>query len=79
MKLEQVERIIKNEILNIKSNKYNYSYDLNVILYAALDKVDYNKNKINKDLLIRVTHIYFKNKDLKTKEKQDQIVDDLPF
>ena len=35
MKLQQVENIIKNEILRIKGNNYNYKYISNDILYIA--------------------------------------------
>lgn len=63
MKLQQIENIIKNEILRIKGNKYNYKYISNDILYITLDNVDYNKKQITKDLIIKVIDLYFKREE----------------
>ena len=63
MKLQQVENIIKNEILRIKGNNYNYKYISNDILYITLDNVDYDKKQITKDLIIKVIDLYFKREE----------------
>ena len=63
MKLQQIENIIKNEILRIKGNNYNYKYISNDILYITLDNVDYDKKQITKDLIIKVIDLYFKREE----------------
>lgn len=79
MKLQQIENIIKNEILRIKGNKYNYKYISNDILYITLDNVDYNKKQITKDLIIKVIDLYFKREEEEKRKKELLIIDDLPF
>ena len=79
MKLQQVENIIKNEILRIKGNNYNYKYISNDILYITLDNVDYDKKQITKDLIIKVIDLYFKREKEEKRKKELIIIDDLPF
>ena len=80
MKLQQIENIIKNEILKRKGNKYNYKFIINDILYIALDNVDYNIKEVTKDLIIRVIDIYFKREKKKKKEQSNYLdIDNLPF
>lgn len=79
MKLQQVENIIKNEILRIKGNNYNYKYISNDILYIALDNVDYDKKQITKDLIIKVIDLYFKREEEEKIKKQLITIDNLPF
>ena len=75
MKLQQIENIIKNEILRIKGSNYNYKYISNDILYIALDNVDYNAKEITKDLIIKVIDLY-----LKKEEQSNHLdIDNLPF
>ena len=78
MKLQQIENIIKNEILRIKGSNYNYKYISNDILYITLDNVDYNKKQITKDLIIKVIDLYFKREEEK-RIKELITIDDLPF
>ena len=79
MKLQQIENIIKNEILRIKGSNYNYKYISNDILYITLDNVDYNKKQITKDLIIKVIDLYFKREEEEKRKKELLIIDDLPF
>ena len=79
MKLQQVENIIKNEILRIKGNNYNYKYISNDILYITLDNVDYNKKQITKDLIIKVIDLYFKREEEEKRKKELITIDNLPF
>lgn len=79
MKLQQVENIIKNEILRIKGNNYNYKYISNDILYITLDNVDYDKKQITKDLIIKVIDLYFKREEEEKRKKQLITIDNLPF
>ena len=80
MKLQQIENIIKNEILRIKGSNYNYKYISNDILYITLDNVDYNAKEITKDLIIRVIDLYFKREEKKKKEQSNYLdIDNLPF
>lgn len=79
MKLQQIENIIKNEILRIKGNNYNYKYISNDILYITLDNVDYDKKQITKDLIIKVIDLYFKREEEEKRKNQLIIIDDLPF
>ena len=79
MKLQQIENIIKNEILRIKGNKYNYKYISNDILYITLDNVDYNKKQITKDLIIKVIDLYFKREEEEKRKKELITIDNLPF
>ena len=80
MKLQQIENIIKNEILRIKGSNYNYKYISNDILYITLDNVDYNAKEITKDLIIKVIDLYLK-REAQRKEKQSNPldIDNLPF
>ena len=79
MKLQQVENIIKNEILIIKGNNYNYKYISNDILYITLDNVDYDKKQITKDLIIKVIDLYFKREEEEKRKNQLITIDNLPF
>lgn len=79
MKLQQVENIIKNEILRIKGNNYNYKYISNDILYITLDNVDYDKKQITKDLIIKVIDLYFKREEEEKRKNQLITIDNLPF
>jgi hypothetical protein len=79
MKLQQIENIIKNEILKIKGKKYNYEYISNDILYIVLDNIDYDKKQITKDLIIKVINLYFKREEEEKRKNQLTIIDDLPF
>ena len=80
MKLQQIENIIKNEILRIKGSNYNYKYISNDILYIALDNVDYNIKEVTKDLIIRVIDLYLKREEEKKKEQSNYLdIDNLPF
>ena len=80
MKLQQIENIIKNEILRIKGSNYNYKYISNDILYIALDNVDYNTKEITKDLIIKVINLYLKREEEKKKEPVNPLdIDNLPF
>lgn len=79
MKLQQVENIIKNEILRIKGNNYNYKYISNDILYITLDNVDYDKKQITKDLIIKVIDLYFKREEEEKRKKELITIDNLPF
>ena len=79
MKLQQVENIIKNEILRIKGNNYNYKYISNDILYITLDNVDYDKKQITKDLIIKVIDLYFKREEEEKIKKQLITIDKFPF
>ena len=79
MKLQQIENIIKNEILRIKGNTYNYKYISNDILYITLDNVDYNKKQITKDLIIKVINLYFKREEEEKRKKELITIDNLPF
>lgn len=79
MKLQQIENIIKNEILRIKGNNYNYKYISNDILYITLDNVDYNKKQITKDLIIKVINLYFKREEEEKRKKELITIDNLPF
>ena len=79
MKLQQIENIIKNEILRIKGNNYNYKYISNDILYITLDNVDYNKKQITKDLIIKVIDLYFKREEEEKRKNQLITIDNLPF
>lgn len=79
MKLQQIENIIKNEILRIKGNNYNYKYISNDILYITLENVDYDKKQITKDLIIKVIDLYFKREEEEKRKNQLIIIDDLPF
>ena len=80
MKVQQIENIIKNEILKRKGNKYNYKFISNDILYIALDNVDYNIKEVTKDLIIRVIDLYFKREEEKKKEQSNYLdIDNLPF
>ena len=79
MKLQQVENIIKNEILRIKGNNYNYKYISNDIIYIALDNVDYDTKQITKDLIIKVIDLYFKREEEEKIKKQLITIDNLPF
>lgn len=79
MKLQQIENIIKNEILRIKGNNYNYKYISNDILYITLDNVDYDKKQITKDLIIKVIDLYFKREEEEKRKNQLITIDNLPF
>ena len=80
MKLQQIENIIKNEILKRKGNKYNYKYISNDILYIALDNVDYNAKEITKDLIIKVIDLYLKREEQRKEEQSNHLdTDNLPF
>ena len=79
MKLQQIENIIKNEILRIKGNNYNYKYISNDILYITLDNVDYDKKQITKDLIIKVIDLYLKREEEEKRKNQLITIDDLPF
>ena len=79
MKLQQVENIIKNEILRIKGNNYNYKYISNDILYIALDNVDYDKKQITKDLIIKVIDLYFKREKEEKRKKELINIDNFSF
>ena len=80
MKLQQVENIIKNEILRIKGNNYNYKYISNDILYITLDNVDYNAKEITKDLIIKVIDLYLKREEKRKEEQSCPLdIDNLPF
>lgn len=79
MKLQQIENIIKNEILRIKGSNYNYKYISNDILYITLDNVDYNKKQITKDLIIKVIDLYFKREEEEKRKNQLITIDNLPF
>ena len=79
MKLQQVENIIKNEILRIKGNNYNYKYISNDILYITLDNVDYDKKQITTDLIIKVIDLYFKREEEEKRKNQLITIDNLPF
>ena len=80
MKLQQIENIIKNEILRIKGSNYNYKYISNDILYITLDNVDYNAKEITKDLIIKVIDLYLKREEEKKKEQSNYSdIDNLPF
>lgn len=80
MKLQQIENIIKNEILKRKGNKYNYKYISNDILYIALDNVDYNAKEITKDLIIKVIDLYLKREEQRKEEQSNHLdIDNLPF
>lgn len=79
MKLQQIENIIKNEILRIKGSNYNYKYISNDILYITLDNVDYNKKQITKDLIIKVIDLYFKREEEEKRKKELITIDNLPF
>lgn len=80
MKLQQIENIIKNEILRIKGSKYNYKYISNDILYIALDNVDYNAKEITKDLIIKVINLYLKREEQRKEEQSNPLdIDNLPF
>ena len=80
MKLQQVENIIKNEILRIKGNNYNYKYISNDILYITLDNVDYNAKEITKDLIIKVIDLYLKREEKRKEEQSSPLdIDNLPF
>ena len=80
MKLQQIENIIKNEILKRKGSKYNYKYISNDILYIALDNVDYNAKEITKDLIIKVIDLYLKREEQRKEEQSNPLyIDNLPF
>lgn len=80
MKLQQIENIIKNEILKRKGNKYNYKFISNNILYIALDNVDYNAKEITKDLIIKVIDLYLKREEQRKEEQSNHLdIDNLPF
>ena len=79
MKLQQIENIIKNEILRIKGSNYNYKYISNDILYITLDNVDYDKKQITKDLIIKVIDLYFKREEEEKRKKELITIDNLPF
>ena len=79
MKLQQIENIIKNEVLRIKGSNYNYKYISNDILYITLDNVDYNKKQITKDLIIKVIDLYFKREEEEKRKKELITIDNLPF
>ena len=80
MKLQQIENIIKNEILKVKGNNYNYKYISNDILYIALDNVDYNAKEITKDLIIKVIDLYLKREEQRKEEQSNHLdIDNLPF
>ena len=79
MKLKQVENIIKNEVLKIKGNNYNYEFVMNEILYCALDEVDYNSKQITENLLLEITKLYFEIQDKEKQIKMSLITDDIPF
>lgn len=76
MTLKQIENIIKNEILKIKGENYNYKYINNDIVYIALANADYNTKQITKDLLLDVISIYFKEEKRKQEEYYSSV---LPF
>ncbi len=76
MTLKQIENIIKNEILKIKGENYNYKYISNDIVYIALANADYNTKQITKDLLLDVISIYFKEEKRKQEEYYSSV---LPF
>ena len=78
-KLKQVENIIKNEVLKIKGNNYNYKFVMNEILYCALDEVDYNSKQITENLLLETTKLYFEIQDKEKQLKMSLITDDIPF
>ena len=75
MKLKQVENIIKNEVLKIKGNNYNYEFVMNEILYCALDEVDYNSKQITENLLLEITKLYFEIQDKEKQIKMSLITD----
>ena len=80
MKLQQIENIIKNEILRIKGSNYNYKYISNDILYITLDNVDYNAKEITKDLIIKVIDLYLKREEQRKEEQSNHLdIDNLPF
>lgn len=80
MKLQQIENIIKNEILRIKGSNYNYKYISNDILYITLDNVDYNAKEITKDLIIKVIDLYLKREEQRKEEQSNPLdIDNLPF
>ena len=80
MKLQQIENIIKNEILKVKGNNYNYKYISNDILYIALDNVDYNAKEITKDLIIKVIDLYLKREEQRKEKQSNPLdIDNLPF
>ena len=79
MKLKQVENIIKNEVLKIKGNNYNYEFVMNEILYCVLDEVDYNSKQITENLLLETTKLYFEIQDKEKQIKISLITDDIPF
>lgn len=79
MKLQQIENIIKNEVLRIKGSNYNYKYISNDILYITLDNVDYDKKQITKDLIIKVINLYFKREEEEKRKKELITIDNLPF
>lgn len=80
MKLQQIENIIKNEILRIKGSNYNYKYISNDILYITLDNVDYNAKEITKDLIIKVIDLYLKREEKRKEEQSSPLdIDNLPF
>lgn len=80
MKLQQIENIIKNEILRIKGSNYNYKYISNDILYITLDNVDYNVKEITKDLIIKVIDLYLKREEQRKEKQSNPLdIDNLPF
>ena len=80
MKLQQIENIIKNEILRIKGSNYNYKYISNDILYITLDNVDYNAKEITKDLIIKAIDLYLKREEKRKEEQSSPLdIDNLPF
>ena len=80
MKLQQIENIIKNEILRIKGSNYNYKYISNDILYITLDNVDYNAKEITKDLIIKVIDLYLKREEQRKEKQSNPLdIDNLPF
>lgn len=80
MKLQQIDNIIKNEILRIKGSNYNYKYISNDILYITLDNVDYNAKEITKDLIIKVIDLYLKREEQRKEKQSNPLdIDNLPF